>query len=96
MLLSAPPLKLEDRVCTSILFSDAHGYEYRARGGGAGNVSIAAFDNGKNSVFINLFAVVGSCTWVFIALITMVSKDISSALTHAKQYKTVSSLLSNL
>lgn len=71
-------------------------YEYRARGGRAENVSIVAFDNGKNLVFITLFPVVGSYIWIFIVLITMVSKHISSTSTHAKQHKTVSSPLSNL
>lgn len=84
------------RGCKYILFSDVYSYKHRARGGRAENVSIAAFDNGKNLVFINLFPVVGSYIWIFIALITMVSKHISSALTHTKQYKTVSSPLSNL
>lgn len=37
----------------SILFSHVHSYGYRARGGGAENVSIAAFDSGKNLVLIN-------------------------------------------
>lgn len=71
-------------------------YEHRDRGGRAENVSIAAFDNGKNLVFMNLFPVVGSYIWIFIVLITMAAKHISSALTHAKQYKTIPSPLSNL
>lgn len=71
-------------------------YEHRTRGGSAENVSIAAFDNGKNLVFMNLFPVVGSYIWIFIVLITMAAKHISSAPTHAKQYKTISSPLSNL
>lgn len=87
--------KSEDRVCVSVLFSDVQSYEYRDRGGRT-EVSIAVFDNGKNLVFINSFPVVGSYIWIFIVLITMVSKHICSALTHTKQYKTVSSPLSNL
>ena len=63
----------------SILFSDVHSYEYRARGGRVENVSIAAFDNGKNLVFINLFPVVGSYIWIFIVLITMVSKRFTNS-----------------
>lgn len=69
----------------SSLFSNVHSCECRDRGGRAENVSIAAFDNGKNLVFINLFPVAGSRIWVFIVLVTMVSKHISSALTLAKQ-----------
>lgn len=92
------PGKLEDRVCMSFLFSDVHSLKYRARGGRAENVSIAAFDNGKNLVFTNLFPVVGSHIWVFTVLMTMASKHISSALipTKKKQNKTVSSPLSSL
>ena len=80
----------------SILFSDVHSHEYWARGGRAENVSVAAFDNGKNLMFINLFPVVGWYIWIFIVLITIVSKHISSALTHTEQYKTVSSPVYNL
>lgn len=81
------PGKLEDRVCMSFLFSDVHSLKYRARGGRAENVSIAAFDNGKNLVFTNLFPVAGSHIWVFTVLITMASKHISSALIPTKKTK---------
>lgn len=47
-------------------------------------------------MFISLFPVVGSHMGVFIVLITVVSKHISNALTHAKQRKTASPPLSNL
>lgn len=48
-------------------------------------------------MFTDLFPVVGSYIWIFIVLITMASKHISSALIpQRKQNKTVSSLLSNL
>lgn len=48
-------------------------------------------------MFTNLFPVVGSYIWIFIVIITMASKHISSALIPTKnQNKTVSSLLSSL
>lgn len=81
------PGKLEDRICMSFLFSDVHSLKYRARGGRAENVSIAAFDKGKNLVFTNLFPVVGSHIWVFTVLITMASKHISSAMIPTKKTK---------
>lgn len=50
-------------------------------------------------MFTDLFQVVGSYIWIFIVLITMASKHISSALIptkKTKQNKTVSSPLSRL
>lgn len=45
------------KVCSSTLFSHVHSYEHR--GEGAEYVSTAAFDSGKNFVFINLYPAVG-------------------------------------